>query len=314
MAEFIKDFKYLAFALGLHIFFLTGVLNLDPVPSPPPKTENLVEWLEPSPQKNQRLLLKSDQTKRVEKETLKKIPSKLSSPVEESQASLNPKPESVRRAPKHSIQKRGQTPLNQANRLEGLSPSLLQNHIPQPSSPKSKSSGGRVPLKLPGYESVSQKGGGLFNIQRVLPPGYKIETADITALNSEYSKFFIFNRRLTNSALPIWYNAVVKAVNNFFLQNPSNVVPRRWITHVEVTIDSSGEILDVQPYRLSGDWSFDRAPINAFKSLGKVPNPPREMLDENGYAHLKFGFSVYVSYTPVQMSNGNSPPSPRNRF
>jgi len=168
-------------------------------------------------------------------------------------------------------------------------------------SGKSKLKGtgqGRVPLQLPnsslGKKAANDMG---LDLKKLLPPGYDVESAEITSLNSDYNKYFVFNKRLINGAIPLWYSSVLKGLYAFIQENPNNTTSRRWITNVEVIIDKSGEIIEVQPYRLSGTWRFDEAPIKAFKTFGKAPNPPKEMLDENGLAHLRFGFSIHLVFS-----------------
>ena len=68
------------------------------------------------------------------------------------------------------------------------------------------------------------------------------------------------------------------------------------MTQVEIILNKKGEILDVQPFRLSDLWEMDEAAIEGFKAVKNVPNPPEEMIDENGYIHLQYQMEVY--YVP----------------
>ncbi len=72
-------------------------------------------------------------------------------------------------------------------------------------------------------------------------------------------------------------------------------------------MDEKGEIIEVQPFRLSGFWSMDNATIESFKKVKNVPNPPEEMIDENGYIHLQFQTEVLWVPQPHLRFQGGQP-------
>jgi len=225
-----------------------------------------------------------------------------------------------KQAPKNNRSSNTQTssPIQAGEKTDffsALSPSVKESRFKPGKKNEKKTVSGRIPLALPNTSLSSiRPGSSLFDLQQLLPPGYKIKSAEITSLNSDKNKFYIFDKRLANGAIPIWYRDAFKAVVAFLQENPNNTTSRSWSTNVEVIIDKTGEIIEVQPYRLSGTWRFDKAPINAFKTFAKAPNPPKEMLDENGFAHLRYNFTVNLIYTPVELSNANSPSRRQNRF
>ena len=71
--------------------------------------------------------------------------------------------------------------------------------------------------------------------------------------------------------------------------------------------DKKGEIIDIQPFRLSGLWAIDQSAIKAFKMVKNVPNPPEEMVDENGYIHLQFQTEVLWVPQPGVRFQGGGP-------
>jgi hypothetical protein len=42
----------------------------------------------------------------------------------------------------------------------------------------------------------------------------------------------------------------------------------------------------------SGVQIFDQAAIGAFTDVQIFPNPPKDLVQEDGYIHLKYGFTV----------------------
>ena len=53
----------------------------------------------------------------------------------------------------------------------------------------------------------------------------------------------------------------------------------------------------------SGIPHFDAAAVNAFLDARIFPNPPQEMIQEDGLIHIKFGFTV--NYNPPSLVNRN---------
>lgn len=147
----------------------------------------------------------------------------------------------------------------------------------------------RKPLKIPGFGNSSRPPVPTF-VQQRLPPGVRL--GNITVLNTDQHRFYSFIQRLLSNFLPIWGLRVTKSIYKWVEENNAPVISKTWITQVEVIMDEEGEILEVQPFRLSGLWSIDSATVESFKAIGSVPNPPGEMIDENGYIHLQFQTEV----------------------
>ena len=147
----------------------------------------------------------------------------------------------------------------------------------------------RKPLKLPGFGHSGNPSIPNF-VQQKLPPGVRL--GNVTALNTDQHRFYSFNQRLLARFLPLWGSQVSRTIYQWIKKNNAPVISKSWITQVEVIMDRKGEILEVLPFRLSGFWSIDNATIDSFKKVNNVPNPPEEMIDENGYIHLQFQTEV----------------------
>ena len=147
----------------------------------------------------------------------------------------------------------------------------------------------RKPLKIPGFGNSHRPPVPTF-VQQRLPPGVRL--GNITVLNTDQHRFYSFIQRLLSNFLPVWGLRVTKSLYKWIEENNAPVISKTWVTQVEVIMDEKGEILEVQPFRLSGLWSIDSATVESFKKIGSVPNPPKEMIDENGYIHLQFQTEV----------------------
>ena len=162
----------------------------------------------------------------------------------------------------------------------------------------------RTPLQLPGFGSTSSRPTIPASVQQQMPPGVRL--GNITALNTDQHRFYSFNQRLLSRFVPLWGNRVRSALYKWLQDNKPPAISKSWVTNVEVIMNEKGEILDVKPFRLSGLWGIDNASIESFKQVQNVPNPPQEMVDENGYIHLQFQTEViWVPQPGVRFTGGN---------
>lgn len=163
----------------------------------------------------------------------------------------------------------------------------------------------RRPLQLPGFAGAQGPPPIPAFVQDQLPPGVRL--GNVTALNTDQHRYYGFNQRLLGRFIPIWGAKVRNALLQWIKENNSPGVSKTWVTTVEVIMDPQGEIIEVQPFRLSGLWSIDSSSIDAFKAIRNVPNPPKEMVDENGYIHLQFQTEVLWIPQPGVRYHGGGP-------
>lgn len=63
-----------------------------------------------------------------------------------------------------------------------------------------------------------------------------------------------------------------------------------YVTVVVVTLDGAGNLEDVEVSRSSGVAVVDQAALDAFRGVGRFPNPPRGLADPDGRIRFDFGF------------------------
>jgi hypothetical protein len=163
----------------------------------------------------------------------------------------------------------------------------------------------RKPLPLPGFGNSGERAQVPSYVQDSLPPGVRL--GNVTSLNTDQHKYYSFNHRLLSRFIPVWGRQVRRALYQWLDENNAPGVSKVWVTNVEIIMDPTGEIIEVQPFRLSGLWSIDEAAIESFKQIRQVPNPPKELVDENGYIHLQFQTEVYWVPQPGMRYQGGGP-------
>lgn len=160
----------------------------------------------------------------------------------------------------------------------GLNPSRQRSGIP--------SSDGKS-LDFSKFGSVER---GMSTVGEALPEDIKF--GDFTALNTDRHLYYSFYSRIEEKIRNRWVNyarAVVFGVENGNEQAPSNAT---WTTKLEVILDPKGNFMKAILHESSGLHSLDSAPVQAFREAHQFPNPPPEMIKEDGTIRIHYAFSV----------------------
>ncbi|MBV2170022.1 MAG: energy transducer TonB [Bdellovibrio sp.] len=142
---------------------------------------------------------------------------------------------------------------------------------------------------------------GMSTIGESMPRDVKV--GSFTALNTDRYLFYTFYARMEELIRFRWETRVQQAINNFDHNTLTSVGNRNWVTHVEFLLDKNGFLRSALVMKESGIKSFDAAAINAFKDARVFPNPPQEMVQDDGFIHIKFSFTV--NYNPPVLVNRN---------
>lgn len=97
-----------------------------------------------------------------------------------------------------------------------------------------------------------------------------------------------------------------RQVNYYWSQNIDRISPSVQLpgpvyeTAVKVTLDRNGALDSIVVTHYSGNSAVDECVPNAFKLAGPFPNPPAEMIGEDGLVHLPdFDFTVRIGQPQV---------------
>lgn len=96
-------------------------------------------------------------------------------------------------------------------------------------------------------------------------------------------------------------------MNYYWSQNIDRISPSVQLpgpvyeTAVKVTLDRNGALDSIVVTHYSGHGAVDECVPNAFELAGPFPNPPAEMIAEDGLVHLPaFDFTVRIGQPQVQ--------------
>ena len=142
---------------------------------------------------------------------------------------------------------------------------------------------------------------GSSTIGESLPEDVKI--GSFTALNTDRYLFYTFYARVEEMIRFRWESRVQQIIQSMpppIMMQTSN---RNWVTQVEFLLDRRGNLQKALLMKGSGVTAFDTAAIMAFKEARIFPNPPQEMIQDDGYIHLKYSFTV--RFAPPALVNRN---------
>ena len=123
-----------------------------------------------------------------------------------------------------------------------------------------------------------------------------VSVGDFTALNTDQYQFYTFYARVEDLVRFRWETHVRNAIEYFDRRNViQNISKKTWISQIEFLIDAQGHLRKAILLKESGISQFDQSSIRAFEDAKVFPNPPKEMIQSDGFIHLRYSFHVYFN-------------------
>jgi TonB family protein len=119
----------------------------------------------------------------------------------------------------------------------------------------------------------------------------EVQLGDFTHLNTVEYKYYGFFHRIRQKLEQFWGRSIQEKANTLFKSGRRLPASDNLITSLQITLNSSGEIIRVKILGTSGVKELDDAAIESFNQAGPFPNPPKELL-VNGQAVIEWGFVV----------------------
>jgi TonB family protein len=161
-------------------------------------------------------------------------------------------------------------------------PKLGQLGIPLPTPKKSTVLDSSDAVASESEAPAVPQGGHQAILDKNLPVGGE------NILNTQESVYYSFYARMYEAVGPIWQSQVRD------LPYRLRVNPGEYATHVDVVLDEFGNLLEIVVLRSSGIVDFDQVVSRSWKKIGKFPNPPAGLIDENKKVHIKWTFVLDV--------------------
>lgn len=130
---------------------------------------------------------------------------------------------------------------------------------------------------------------GVSSFGEVTPDHVKF--GDFTALNTDRHLFYSFYARIEEKIRHRWVTYARAAAYNL-ANDPRRSRKDNWVTKIEIVLDPKGNFLRAILHEGSGMSTLDSAPVQAFRDARQFPNPPVEMIKEDGAIHVYYAFNV----------------------
>ncbi len=123
-----------------------------------------------------------------------------------------------------------------------------------------------------------------------------VSVGSFTALNTDRFTYYTFYARIEEMIRYRWESRVQNAINGLDRTTLMTVGERAWITSAEFLLNPQGHLVKVLVMKESGIKGFDASAVGAFREANIFPNPPQELVQEDGFIHLNYNFTV--NYSP----------------
>ncbi|WP_413575721.1 energy transducer TonB [Bdellovibrio sp. HCB290] len=290
-------FVTMAISLLLHLGLITGMIVFAPM-FETPKAETIEISLASPPPAN--TLSKSKTNQQIVRKAL--APDKLKAPDDESMARF--------------LSEQRQRVLKE---MQAADSGMTENRtntstLPKPTSEKNKQQAqkktevDKTETDKDGYRAVdvakelaamNALNQGQSTTGEMLPTDVSI--GSFTALNTDRYLFYSFYARIEELVRYRWESRVQTAINGMDPSMAMSLSRRNWNTQVEFLLDKKGFLQKAIIMKESGIKNFDSAAVNAFREARVFPNPPQEMIEEDGFIHLRYTFTV--NYAPPTLVN-----------
>jgi protein TonB len=118
-----------------------------------------------------------------------------------------------------------------------------------------------------------------------------IPEGEVTNLNTVEYKYYGFFHRIKQKLEQFWGRSIQEKAEMLLSRGRTISVEDEHITALEITMNETGEILEIVIKGTSGVKELDDAAIESFNDAGPFPNPPKGLI-KNGLVTIQWGFVV----------------------
>lgn len=147
--------------------------------------------------------------------------------------------------------------------------------------------------KIPEIADKPKMDSGVSTIGEALPK--EVSVGSFTALNTDRYLYYSFFSRVEELIRFRWESAVQQTIDYTPPARLATNTRGLWNTQLQVIINAKGEIKAIKVMKESGLGGFDQSAAQAFVQARTLPNPPKEMLEDDGLIRLDYSFQVRYS-------------------
>lgn len=152
--------------------------------------------------------------------------------------------------------------------------------------PETPGEGLRDPSRGPQLRQVAIGGS---SISELIPGG---EEGAFTALNTDQLTYYSFFSRVNEQMRNRWVSLIRSYVNSLPREEFEKLSRAERETIVEIVLSRSGEFVRSVLHHSSKVQPLDQAAVEAFQMAAPFLNPPKGLVEDDGFIHLRYLFTV----------------------
>ena len=125
-------------------------------------------------------------------------------------------------------------------------------------------------------------------------PNYikNLEKGPLNLLNTKSFAYYYYYERIQRQLEHQWRDDVKKRITSLIIQGRSLAAVATLTTKLVVGLDTKGHVKKLFLISKSGEQSLDNSALDAFKRAGPFPNPPKELVESDGFIYIQWNFIV----------------------
>lgn len=156
-----------------------------------------------------------------------------------------------------------------------------------------------ITAPMPGSSVAHEAQIGDSTISDYIP---EVKVGGFTSLNQDQFLFYTFFARINEQIRNHWIENVRSVLGTSPQSQLSKWAEKTQITAFEVLVTAEGKYVRTIIYRQSESQQLDKAAIAALRLASPYNNPPSELVEADGYIHLRYQF--HVELRPSLIASG----------
>lgn len=111
-----------------------------------------------------------------------------------------------------------------------------------------------------------------------------------TLLSTREFVYYTYYNRIKEALRQHWEPNVREKVKIIYRQGRTIASAKDRVTQVMVTLDAKGELIKIEVLNQSGVIDLDNAALEAFRAAAPFPNPPKGMVEADGFVKIRWDF------------------------
>ncbi|MBI3295324.1 MAG: TonB family protein [Deltaproteobacteria bacterium] len=141
--------------------------------------------------------------------------------------------------------------------------------------------------------------------------GKEVGAGDRTVLSTREFRYFAYYQRIRDLLRQHWGPNVQAKLQKLW-QMGKAVNAEEWTTELHILLDGSGRVQKIAKVAGCGLSEIDSAAVEAFQRAGPFPNPPKGLLDDDGYVRINWSFILTTESAPRVQFSTPGPVGPPN--